>query len=196
MKYGKLTILNTEYRYSRTGVKMLSANCVCECGNIKTAWMVEIKRGHTKSCGCLKQYRVNKNYKKFFNTYNVWRSMVKRCTNNKDLAWHNYGGRGITVCKRWKNFDFFLEDMGEKPKGLSLDRTDNNKGYSKENCRWVNSAQQSRNRRNSMYYTHKDKKYFAIDFGKKLGLNRTTIYYRLHNNIPLEKSLRKASSEH
>ena len=82
--------------------------------------------------------------------YNTWKSMKRRCYSNSDKSFKNYGGRGITVCDRWKNsFLAFYEDMGKRPNNMSLDRIDNNKGYSKDNCRWTNNIIQARNQRTS-----------------------------------------------
>lgn len=80
--------------------------------------------------------------------YSIWVVMIQRCTNPNDKKWKDYGARGISVCDRWANsFAAFYEDMGDRPKGLQLDRIDNDKGYSKDNCRWATGHQQSINRR-------------------------------------------------
>lgn len=79
--------------------------------------------------------------------YKVWRNMISRCENSKDAAFKNYGGRGIMVCDRWHNIAAFVEDMGERPKNHTLERTDNQRGYNPENCVWATRTAQSRNRR-------------------------------------------------
>jgi hypothetical protein len=80
--------------------------------------------------------------------YKLWSGMIQRCEYKKHVSYKDYGGRGITVCARWRNsFQAFLDDMGERPKGTTLDRNDNNKGYNKANCRWATHSEQSANRR-------------------------------------------------
>lgn len=79
--------------------------------------------------------------------YGVWSKMISRCENPKDAAYRHYGGRGITVCDRWHNIEIFIQDMGEWPDGLTLERTDVNLGYGPENCCWASYTTQSRNRR-------------------------------------------------
>ena len=83
--------------------------------------------------------------------YGTWQQMRLRCTSSVNRDYANYGGRGITVCERWNDFWLFVEDMGERPDGHSLDRIDNNQGYCPENCRWASRLEQQSNRRDGRY---------------------------------------------
>lgn len=139
-KFGKLTVIeNCGIIKGRTHFK-----CKCECGNISIVWNCHLSDGHTKSCGC---FAINMHGMSRTPTYKAWVGMIQRCTNLKSKSYKNYGGRGITVCKRWLDFRNFYKDMKERPEGLTLERTDNDKGYFKENCEWVTRTKQIRNRR-------------------------------------------------
>lgn len=87
-------------------------------------------------------------------THYVWRSMIARCRCPTHHAWSRYGGRGITVCKRWLSYENFVVDMGYKPEGMSLDRIDNDGHYNKSNCRWADRSTQQKNRRTTKFYTN------------------------------------------
>ena len=112
--------------------------------------------------------------------YNIWSSMKSRCMNENDLAYDNYGGRGIRVCDRWTDFSLFREDMGDRPRGMSLDRIDNEQGYSPENCRWASRSTQNRNRRDRRMVTHIGRSMLISDWAKETGLNVSTIWARIN----------------
>lgn len=121
--------------------------CKCDCGTTITAYGQDLGRGRVKSCGCLNAERIVKHGMARTHVYRAWQAMVQRCENPNANGYDRYGGRGINVCEEWKDFQKFLDDMGNRPKGYTLDRIDNSKGYSKDNCRWATTSQQNNNRR-------------------------------------------------
>jgi hypothetical protein len=144
-KYGKLTPI----KYIR-GSKWL---CRCDCGGESTVQTINLSSGHTKSCGCLPCGKIKHGHATNYKpspTFQTWSGMKKRCTNKACKDFKEYGGRGIKVCERWlDSFENFLADMGERPRGLSLGRKDNNLGYFPENCQWETLEQQANNKRNN-----------------------------------------------
>lgn len=118
----------------------------CECGVEKILAGSYVRRGRIKSCGCLLGEVSDKTVRGTA-LYRTWCDMKQRCYNPKNWAYKYYGERGITVCDSWKNsFLTFATDMGERPDGMSIDRKDNNLGYSKDNCKWSTKKEQMNNR--------------------------------------------------
>jgi len=157
--FGRWTVLS--FAGSDDGALWL---CRCACGAEKIIRATQLAAGLTKSCGCLRDDVAKVFHLKHGRSrnrgahgadrrgrsraYRAWGDMLQRCSNPNFRQFKDYGGRGITVCEEWKNsFENFLRDMGEPPEGLSLDRIDNDGGYSADNCRWATRAQQQQNRR-------------------------------------------------
>jgi hypothetical protein len=148
-KYGRLTITEEIEPYiTPSGVRHRKFNCLCDCGEKKSIVLKSLRNNHTISCGCFhKEVKTNHGLTGTYE-YHIWNSMKQRCNNPKNISYKDYGGRGIKVCDRWLNsFNFFLEDMGKKPDGYSLDRINNDDGYKPTNCRWATMKEQSNNRR-------------------------------------------------
>jgi hypothetical protein len=113
----------------------------------------------------------------------TWRSMINRCENPNHKAWKHYGGRGITVCRRWRKLDNFIADMGPRPQGMTLDRYPDNDGdYKPSNCRWATRSQQSRNRRNNRLLTFNGQTMTMWDWAEKVGMTDSMQLFRRLKN--------------
>jgi len=123
-------------------------------------------------------------------TYRSWALMVQRCTDSRRASFRNYGGRGIAVCRRWReSFSAFLADAGERPPGHELDRVDNEKGYEPGNVQWSSKKTQANNRRTNRFIEHDGKRLTVTQWAEALGLNRMTIYTRLARGWTPEQAL-------
>jgi hypothetical protein len=165
------------------------ALCRCECGNTKWVLFKNLPNGHTRSCGCLSSLPLKSRPKWMVDTsasprtgsrsYRCWQAIKQRCLNPNNASYRHYGGRGITICERWMNFDAFLEDMGDAPDGLSLDRINNDGGYCPENCRWADKKTQSRNSRQSRKIAYAGKTLCVSEWAEVVGIRLTSLRNRL-----------------
>lgn len=154
-KFGRLTVLS--YAGS-TKNRQRKWTCVCDCGGSATVRTDGLTSGRAQSCGCRQKEAVTAVCKSRTKhglcrdrIYVSWVHMIERCTNPKNGRFDDYGGRGVTVCERWRSFENFHADMGDMPEGRTLERSNNSKGYEPGNCYWATYTEQNRNRRNSIY---------------------------------------------
>ncbi|MGL4363318.1 MAG: hypothetical protein ACRCSG_08665 [Cellulosilyticaceae bacterium] len=116
--------------------------------------------------------------------------MRERCNSINCEAYKNYGGRGIKICPQWNKFENFVSDIGNKPTiNHSLDRIDNNKDYSKDNCRWVLRSEQSRNRRSNRFYEYNNEKLCLLDLAMKYKIKRETLTKRLNTGMSIIQAI-------
>ena len=161
--------------------------CHCDCGNEKIVVLGNLKTGKSTNCGCekLKKQMGNTWSKKhgmsFSREYRSWESMLNRCEKTNDREYPMWGGRGIKVCERWHDFNNFYADMGERPKGTTLDRIDNNGDYEPSNCRWATAKTQSNNRRNNTLITYNGRTQTLQQWADEVGIGATTIHNRISN---------------
>lgn len=164
-----------------------SFECRCDCGNIKTIPLGNLKTGTSKSCGCLndEKRKGNTRNKKHgmsaSREYRTWESMLSRCERKTDREYPSWGGRGIKVCKRWHDFRTFYADMGKRPKGMTLDRIDNNGNYEPSNCRWATAKTQNNNRRSNTLITYKGRTQTLQQWADEVGIGSNTIHNRVVN---------------
>jgi hypothetical protein len=180
------------------------ADFQCTCGEVKTVRIINVVNGNSKSCGCLKRETASKNATllgtihglRYHPLYKIWKALNLRCYSENDTTYHRYGGRGITVCERWRESLLdFAEDMGKRPTlKHSIDRIDNEGDYSPENCKWSTPTEQANNRCNTVYLTRGDVRDTIANWARVTGINISTLRYRNNKNYTEEKLFKKQPS--
>lgn len=175
---------------------------MCDCGTQRVVRGKSLRYGISKSCGCYRQDRMGDVARRHggYGTrlYNVWDSMRQRCLNKNSQAYHNYGGRGITICKEWDTFDAFRSwalEAGyqeDAERGMfTLDRIDVNGPYAPENCRWADVREQGNNRRGTIMVTYKGEERPLKVLADELGVEYTTAWKRWKSGKPIEEVFKK-----
>lgn len=166
---------------------LITLELKCDCGLTSRATRYRAERHGCASCA--KKQHGYRPKGKHTPEYSSWRQMNARCNNPRHHAYKLYGGRGITVCPRWNCFSNFLEDMGERPVGTSLDRIDVNRGYEKDNCRWATAMEQGRNKRTAVMIERGGQVKCLSEWIVVLGLTPGIVAYRRRKGWPLERWL-------
>lgn len=162
------------------GIKGRAASwdCLCDCGKSTKATTANLKFGKVQSCGCLVVDTSTKHGLSATRQYHIWRALKTRCDDPEAINYHLYGGRGILYDLRWKEFSAFWDDMGGSYQdGLTIERINNNLGYSKDNCVWIDSRLQNFNKRTNVFLTFNGKTQTITEWGVELGVNRRILYY-------------------
>lgn len=166
-RYGRLIVIKELGRID--GAQRVL--CLCKCGTKKILLRTNLGK-HANSCGCLKKELHTKHGLCDSPEHRAWNGMKARCYNNKSISYHNYGGRGIKVCKRWLNsFINFYRDMGKRPSANhSLERKDNNGNYEPSNCYWATKVEQDNNKRSNHLVTFNGKTQTIAQWSREVNI--------------------------
>lgn len=164
-------------------------NVVCDCGKRKLCAGIDLRGGDARSCGCLQRDTViamsTRHGHSRTRTHRIWCGIRARCNTPSAKGYANYGGRGIKVCDRWKDFCAFLEDMGECPDGYSIERNDVDGDYEPSNCKWIPISEQCNNKKDTLYVYVDGIKKRLKEYAEEMGVNVGTMRARLYHGRPL-----------
>ena len=191
-QFGRLTVIS--FAGTDKNGKALW-NCQCECEKQIIVVGTDIRNGHTKSCGCLRNEEAKKAVTKHGETgerlWRIWKAIIYRTTNKNNKRSKDYIDRGIRVCNEWKNYKCFKKwaiNNGYKEE-LTIDRIDNNKGYNPQYCRWVTVKTNNRNKRNTVLVEYRGERKPLIEIAEKKGINIKTVKTRIKRGWSVEKAL-------
>jgi len=185
-KFGSLVVIQ---RYDNDQFGSAQWLCLCKCEKRPIVRGANLRSGKTKSCGCLQKEIVSTHGMYKSAEFSAWQSMLQRCYNKKNKGYKNYGGRGITVDDRWLKFENFYEDMGpRKDSKLSIERRDNNKGYSPSNCYWATAKEQTNNRRSNRFINVNGRQQTLTQWAREVGISGQAMSNRFERWEP-EKAI-------
>lgn len=198
-KFGRLTVLGPAAEKPRQSASRYW-DCECECGNRTTVWSTGLVKGTTKSCGCYHRQRAKEaattHGMSNTRTYTIWLQMRVRCKDDRSSSRAYYFDKSVTVDPAWERFETFLEDMGPAGPGMSLERKDNDLGYTRENCYWLPSGRQVDNRGVTKWVEFGGRRQTLAQWSKETGVPYHTLYQRLHRyHWPVERALTKPVKE-
>jgi hypothetical protein len=178
-KFNRLTAIRRDESHTGANLKWFFS---CECGVVKSISKASVVGGHVVSCGCYNREKCS--FKKHglsrHPLYRTWNGMIQRCTHLHNKDYPRYGGRGITVCDRWMDVRNFIADMGNRPNNSTLDRIDNNKGYSPSNCKWSKPIEQGNNKSNNRTLKLDNTVYSSLaEAARKFNIPESTLRNRL-----------------
>lgn len=190
-EFGRLTALEKLPSYKNASWW----RCLCLCGKTKDVRASDLIHEKVSSCGCLRLDRLRKAIKTHglsrTRIWNIWVNMMQRCFNKKNNEYHNYGGRGITVCERWKTFQNFFNDVGHPKEGLTLDRIDNDENYEPSNVRWATRGEQLLNTRRNHLVSYLGAMVPLMQVSRLTGINYRTLQGRLHRGFTIDGAISK-----
>ncbi len=192
-RYHKLTV----FEFSHVNKWVDEWLCLCDCGGLVIVTCYNLLNGNAKSCSCLRyreKHGAQAKGSKDHNLYKLWMAMKLRCLNKRNPQFKNYGARGISVSSTWMDFSNFKKDIGERPPGMTLERVNNDLGYSKENCRWATRKEQSRNTRNSVFVSIGGSRKTVAEWSEISGIHRNTLFKRLETDFNEKTFLNKPGS--
>lgn len=195
-RYGRLTVIEeVEPETGSRGRRFRRVTCRCDCGTLVSARLSNLRSKQVQSCGCVYIQHGHAIRSARTPVYHTWVCMRQRCENPEATGYENYGGCGISVCRRWQeSFEVFLEDMGERPNGHTLDRyPDPNGDYEPGNCRWARPRQQMRNMRRNRWLTIDGTTMCLTDWAQYAGVAVQTIIYRLAAGWSIKEALTLSS---
>ena len=203
-KFGRLTVMKEiEPKYDKNGRIYHQWKCKCDCGNYINVTSNNLKGNHTRSCGCLQREVAGQQTLKhgYRNTrlYRIYNTMKQRCNNPNNQAYKNYGGRGIKVCEEWNKKDG-LKDFGDwalangYKDNLTIDRINVDKGYSPDNCRWVDMKTQCNNTRRNVHLTYLGVDYTIAQFSRKYSIDHRLVGKLLRDGLSPSEILLKGKN--